>query len=206
MGRRSNRLWLSALVSMVCVAICVFVCTQAQAKPPRYFVRVRNVIEAPGVTSGFVDEANALFTEELKKHDAFTLEWPADLPSDPDALVTALRKRKLRAFEVSLKILDVKRALDPPPAGKQYRVLERGIKLSVFGDTLPDKVLAIGGDGESSVAAEVGKNADIDKEGKALMSEATKVAVAQAVEMTLTKLDLADQPQHLKGKPKKKKP
>jgi hypothetical protein len=95
----------------------------------------------------------------------------------------------------------VKRALDAPKPGKQYRVLSRGIRLSVFGNTLPDKVLAIGGDGESSVAAEVGKQADIDREAGKLMEEATKEAVRQAVEMTLNKLDLADKPQKL---PKKK--
>ena len=173
--------------------------------PSRYFVKVRNVIEAPGVTSGYVDEAKQLLIEELKRHPAVTLDWPADLASlaeQPDNLVAALRKRKLRAFEVTLKIMDVKRGIDPPPPGKQYRVLTRGIKLSVFGDTLPDKVLAIGGDGESQVAAEVGKQADLDKEGKALLGEATKVAVGQAVEMTLNKLDLADKQVKLKSRKK----
>lgn len=178
----------------------------ANSKPARYFVKVRNVIEAPGVQSGFVDQAKVLLGDELKTHEAFTLDWPADLPAEAEgeeALVRALRKRKLRAFEVTLKILDVKRTLDPPPPGKQYRVLKRGIKLSIFGNTLPDKVLAIGGDGESQVAAEIGKQANIDKEGTTLLTEATKEAVRQAVEMTLNKLDLADKPQPLGGKKKK---
>jgi hypothetical protein len=194
-------------MSRLLVALALFTAMPAFAhdKPPRYFVKVRNVIEAPGVTSDFVDEAKVLLIEELKRHPSVTLDWPADLATlaeQPDELVAALRKRKLRAFEVTLKIMDVKRALDPPPAGKQYRVLTRGIKLSVFGDTLPDKVLAIGGDGESQVAAEVGKQANIDKEGRSLLGEATKVAVGQAVEMTLNKLDLADKPVKLKTKKK----
>src|SRR4051812_11365671 len=50
----------------------------------RYFVQVRNVIEVEGVKSGFVDQAKALLIDELKRHDAFTLEWPGDLPSDND--------------------------------------------------------------------------------------------------------------------------
>ena len=62
----------------------------------------------------------------------------------------------------------VTQEVKPPADGKQYRQLVRGIKLSVFGDSLPDKVLAIGGDGESQVAAEVGANANLDKEGKPL--------------------------------------
>ena len=173
----------------------------AHEKAGRYFVRVRNVIEAPGVSSGFVEEAKQLFIEELKKHPAITLDWPADLPEEPVALVQELRKRKLRAFEVSLKIQDAQKSIDPPPPGKQYRILTRGIKLSVFGDTLPDKVLAIGGDGESRVSTEIGKQADVEKEGKSLMTDCTKEAVRQAVEMTLNKLDLSDKPQKV-GKKK----
>jgi hypothetical protein len=188
---------------LLLVALLCSLPASAHEKAARYIVRVRNVIEAPGVKSDFTDQAKELFIAELKKHDAFTFDWPKDLPEDPDALVNALRKRKLRAFEVTLKIMDVKRAIDPPPPGKQYRVLTRGIKLSVFGDTLPDKVMAIGGDGDAQVAAEVGKRDDLDKEGQSLLGDATKEAVRQAVEMTLAKLDLADKPQHLKGKKKK---
>jgi hypothetical protein len=188
------------------VALALAATASAEPRAARYFVRVRNVIESPGVQSGFVDQAKALLDDELKKHDAITLDWPADLPSEADgeeALRKALRQRKLRAFELTLKILDVKRALDPPPPGKQYRILKRGIKLSIFGSTLPDKVLAIGGDGDAQVATEIGKLADVDKEGTNLMTEATKEAVRQAVEMTLGKLDLADKPQKLPGKKKK---
>ena len=50
----------------------------------------------------------------------------------------------------------------------------RGIKLSVFGDSIPDKVLSLGGDGESQVATEVGANANLDKEGKPLLVDATQ--------------------------------
>jgi hypothetical protein len=177
----------------------------AHSRAGRYIVRVRNVVVESGganLPEGFTERAKLLLIDELKKHDAFTLEWPAGLPDQGQELGEALRKRKLRAFEVTLKILDVKSALDPPPPGKQYRIIKRGIKLSIFGDTLPEKVLAIGGDGESSVAAEVGKQADIGKEGGNLLAEATKEAVRQAVEMTLNKLDLADKPQ--KVAPKKK--
>jgi hypothetical protein len=177
----------------------------AHEKTGRYFVRVRNVIEAQGVSSGFVEEAKQLFIEELKKHPAFTLDWPADMPNgdDLDALKKELRKRKMRAFEVSLKILDAQKAIDPPPPGKQYRILTRGIKLAVFGDTLPDKVLAIGGDGESRVQTEIGKQADVEKEGKSLMADCTKEAVRQAVEMTLNKLDISDKPEKVGSKKKK---
>jgi hypothetical protein len=172
----------------------------APAHGPRYIVVVRGIEEVAGVKSQITDEAREMFIAELKKHPEFTLDWPSDLPppSDPDALIAALRQRKLRAFEVTLRILEVSRTLDPPPAGKQYQVLGRGIRLSVFGDTIPEKVMAIGGDGESRIASEVSRRAgetETDKEGKALLLDAAKMAITQAVDMTVSKLALAAKPE-----------
>jgi hypothetical protein len=168
----------------------------------KYFVVVRGVTEAEGVTSGIVPEAKQLFIDEIKRHPELTLDAPEGLPSEPAAMSAELKKRKLRAFEMTLKILKVDRALKPPPPGKQYQVLERGIKLSVFGDTLPENVVAIGGDGDSIINAELGKQQDVEAEGKKLLIEATKEACKQAVDMTVTKLNLAGKPE--KKKPKKK--
>ncbi len=170
----------------------------------KYFVVVRGVTEADGVKSGIVDEAKELFVAEIKRHKELTLDPPEGLPSEPAAMSAELKKRKLRAFEMTLKILQVDRALKPPPAGKQYQVLERGIRLSVFGDTLPEKVMAIGGDGDSLINAEIGKQQDVESEAKKLLIEATKEAVKQAVDMTVTKLNLAGKPEKKKPKPKNK--
>jgi hypothetical protein len=169
----------------------------------KYFVVVRGVDEAPGVESGFVDEAKQLFIAELKRHPEFLLEPPPGLPSEPAKMAKALKQKHLRAFEVTLKILDVHGELQPPKPGKIYKTLVRSIKLSVFGVTLPERILAIGGDGDAEVATEVGKSEDIDKEAKQLLAECTKVAVGQAVDMTLTKLNLAGKPARLKSKKKK---
>ena len=97
----------------------------------------------------------------------------------------------------------VTQEVKPPAAGKQYRQLVRGIKLSVFGDSIPDKVLSLGGDGESQVATEISAGANLDKEGKPLLVDATKEAVKQAVDMTVAKLQVGDKTQKLK-RPKKK--
>jgi hypothetical protein len=167
----------------------------------KYFVIVSGIDEAKGVTSGITPELKQLFADELKRHAEFILERPKDMPTDPEQLVDWLKAHKLKAFEVSLKVLSVTRELKPPPPGKQYRVLVRGIKLSVFGDTLPEKVMAIGGDGESEVGAEVGRASDVDAEGKKLLLECAKVAVTQAVDMTVAKLNLADKPVKVKRKP-----
>ncbi len=178
--------------------------TPALAAPTRFYVVVRGVEDAEGVHSGIKDEALALFKEELGKHPELTLTAPPGLPSsdDPEALKAALKQKHVKALELTLRILSVTQAINPPPPGKQYRVLVRGVKLSVFGDSLPDKVLAIGGDGESQVGAEIGANANVDKEGKPLLVDATKEAMKQAVDMTVQKLKMGDKTKKL---PKRKR-
>jgi hypothetical protein len=182
-------------MGLLCVAAGLWA-GAAQAAPPRagqakYLVVLRGVEEVSGVKSGITDEIKRLFIAELKRHPEFNLDWPSDLPEAGDELAAALKRRKLKAFEVTLRVLSVTRTLEPPPAGKQFRVLGRGIRLSVFGDTVPEKVMAIGGDGEANIASEVGRQLDEEKEGKALLLEACKTAITQAVDMTSTKLALS---------------
>jgi hypothetical protein len=207
--RQTARLQHFALVALVALGASVVLAGVVQAAPPRFFVVVRGVDEAAGVKSDLVEEAKALFIAELGRRPELTLTPPAELgpsaatlPSDPEAFKAALRTHKLRALELTLRILEVTRATDPPPPGKPFRVLKRGIKLSVFGTTLPDKVMAIGGDGDSLIAADIRRDENAEKEGKELLAEAAKVAITQAVDMTVTKLTL---PPAKEKKPAKKK-
>ncbi len=174
----------------------------ASAAPLKFYVVVRGVDEAPGVHSGITTEAQKIFIDELKKHGELTLEPPPGLPSDPDQLKDALRAKKMRAYELTLRILGTTQATNPPPPGKQYRVLVRGIKLSVIGDTIPDKVMAIGGNGDAQVGTEIAANANEDREGKSALVDATKEAVRQAVDMTVAKLKLNEKTTTVKKKKK----
>lgn len=172
----------------------------------KFYVVVRGVEDASGIKSGIKDEALSAFKAELAKRPELTTVAPAGLPSadDPEALHDALIKRGIKALELTLRIMSVTQEVKPPAEGKQYRQLVRGIKLSVFGDSIPDKVLSLGGDGESMVASEVGANANLDKEGKPLLLDACKEAVKQAVDMTVAKLQMGDKKQKLAGKKKAK--
>ncbi|MCA1663124.1 MAG: hypothetical protein LC659_02415 [Myxococcales bacterium] len=171
----------------------------------KFYVVVRGVEDASGQAGAIKDEALKLFKDELASRPQLTTTPPAGLPpaTDPEALHDALVKRGIRALELTLRIMAVTQELKPPAAGKQFRQLVRGIKLSVFGDSIPDKVLSLGGDGESQVASEVSAGANLDKEGKPLLVDATKEAVKQAVDMTVAKLQFGDKPQKLKKRKKK---
>lgn len=189
------RLLLPLLVSLAGVA----------AAEPRYYVEVRSVIETDGVQSGIADEALEHLRAELKKRPECTLDSPVPKGATDDELRAALKQKGLKGVELSLKILAVEYAIDPPPAGKQYRVMTRGMKVSLFGNTIPDKTLSLGGDGESTIKVELGKRSEVEAEKKALLLEASKAAMIQAVDMTLKKLDVgAGEKAKKKGTAKKK--
>jgi hypothetical protein len=166
-----------------------------RAVAPRYFVVVRGVIDE--AKSGLADEAQRLFSEELKRRP----EVKGELPGVPDAhnadaatLEAALKRERLHGLELSLKILATSKDLEPPALGKQYNVLKRGIKLSVFGNTIPHNVMAVGGDGEASAGAEMNRTATdevLEREGKKLTAEVAKDAIRQAVDLTFAKLERA---------------
>lgn len=168
----------------------------------KFYVVVRGVEDASGQAAAIKEEALKVFKEELASRPQLTTTPPAGLPpaSDPEALHDALVKRGIKALELTLRIMAVTQEVKPPAPGKQYRQLVRGIKLSVFGDSIPDKVLSLGGDGESQVATDIGANANLEKESKPLLVDATKEAVKQAVDMTVAKLQLGDKKQKLPPK------
>lgn len=180
-------------------------CTASPALAAKFYVVVRGVEDASGKGAEIKDEALSVFKAELASRPELTTVAPPGLPpaTNPEALHDALVKRGIRALELTLRIMSVTQEVKPPAPGKQYRQLVRSIKLSVFGDSIPEKVLSLGGDGESMVATEIGGNANLDKEGKPLLVDACKEAVKQAVDMTVAKLKVGDKPQKL---PPKKKP
>ena len=91
-------------------------------------------------------------------------------------------------MEVRLTIVKTTRGLKEPAPGKRFRTLSRGVKLSVTGETLPDWLVGLTGDGEAEVGAEVSANADLDAEGKAVLIDAAKTSVAQALDELVVKL------------------
>src|SRR5689334_1358145 len=95
----------------------------ASGRTGQYYLVVRGVQESDGVTSGILPELKTLFLAELKKHPELTLEAPPGLPADPEALHDELQKRKIRALEVTLRVLGVTQTVNPPRDGKQFRVL-----------------------------------------------------------------------------------
>jgi len=144
--------------------------------------------------------AKEMLIAALRKRPEVTLELATPLTDIPG--VTAEVKRKgLKAYEVGLRVLRLERTVRPPTSGKKFRLLEQDAKLSLVGLTFPEKLLALGGDGESTVQIEVGNQIN-QRQEREVLEEALKDAIEQAVKQGMAKLS-APPGKAPKGPPRK---
>ena len=135
--------------------------------------------------------------ETLRKQPDVTLELESPI-ANTEAVKAECKRKGLRAFELAVRVLRFDRGVKPPTAGKRFRLLEQNVKLSVVGTTYPEGLLAVGGDGESTIQIEIGERVTPGQE-REVLEEAVKDAVEQAVKQGMLKLS---QP---RGKPTNEK-
>lgn len=132
--------------------------------------------------------ARELLSETLRKRPEVTLELESPL-DNAEAVKAECKRKGLKPYEVNLRVMRMDRSVKPPPPGKKFRMLEQNVKLSLVGVTFPEKMLAVGGDGESTVQIEVGQDVSSRQEQEVL-EEALKDAIEQAVKSGLAKLSM----------------
>jgi hypothetical protein len=184
--------------SVLAVALALGPAVALADAAPKYYLVVQPLEGAKDIPPQLVDK---LFREEVAKHPELTTERP-DMPKEPKAIADKLAELKLKGYYVTVKILNSKRTLTPASAGKRPQ-LEREVKLSLIGATIPEQLVAFGGDGESIAAAEVGKTISPQEESS-LLSDALKDAITQAVTTAVNKLEAAGKGSS--GHAKRKKP
>lgn len=152
---------------------------------PRYYFRVDKIeasVPIDGGTRAFAQEALA---DELASRP----EWASDLggATSEDAIVAELKRRKLRGFDVRLKIAELKKDIKDGSTGARFKKLTVGVKLEVLGITLPGEKLAFSGAGESAAETEVPETR-LDQEADLLARDAMKDAIKQAVDQAVKRL------------------
>jgi hypothetical protein len=198
---RAARAWLGAGL----LVLGVTAAPRAVAAP-KYYFRLGEVKAGSEVSEALKTYAN----EAVKAELASRPEWASDVgsfaPSDTDALVAELKKRKLQGFSVVVRFAELKKDLKEPSPGSRRKRVALDVKLSVFGTTIPDEKLAFSGDGESGVEAEVSEKG-MEPETEALAKDAIKDAVKQAVDQAVMKLSIgkASAPMNESKRAKKKK-
>lgn len=141
---------------------------------------------APAPSKTAAQHVKDVLLDTLRKQPDVTLEIDTPL-SNPSAAKEECKRKGLRPFEFAVRVLRLERNVKPAPAGKRFRSLEQIVKLSLIGTTWPEGLLAVGGDGESTIQIEIGERVTIGQE-REVFEEAVKDAVEQAVRQGMQKL------------------
>ena len=158
-----------------------------KGKNPKYFMTFRETLEAPGLSTGVKDKVKPLLLEALRQHPEFVLELP-DAPQDPAELDKYLKKKKLKGYEINIRLTKFKKEIRPPKPGERHKMLSVTVAASIFGTSFPAKSFAIGGDGESTV--EIPVRVEHPRDVEAAKVDALKDAIQQAVPKTLKSLEV----------------
>jgi hypothetical protein len=160
---------------------------RAKGKKPKYFMTFRETLEAPGLKTGLKDQVRPLILEEMRKIPEFVLELP-DAPNEPAALAKYLKKKKLKGYEINIRLTKLKKELKPPQPGERHKMLTVTVGATIFGTSFPQKSFAVGGDGESTVGIPV--RVERPRDVEAATRDALRDAIQQAVVKTLRSLEI----------------
>jgi hypothetical protein len=156
------------------------------ATKAKYYFRIGET-KAPAETEGALKS----FAEEALKQDLSSrASWASDVQAADDAgLVSELKRRGLRGFDVTLRLEKLGQELKEPKPGGHLKRLAIDVRLTVFGTAIPGAKLAFSGDGEAAVESEVTER-QVESEGSAATRDAIKDAIKQAVDQAEAKLSL----------------
>jgi hypothetical protein len=159
------------------------------AKKPkeRYFVTITKVYTAEGAPEAIAEVAKNTLVEIISKRPEFilTLEGAPDR-SDAPKFSAWLRKKKIKAYDVELKLTVYTREVTPQPE-KKGQILAVKIAVEINGSSVPDGSWAMTGDGSAQMAAEVGKKISEATE-KNVLRETMVGALTMAVDRAVYKL------------------
>ena len=171
--------------AVLALVVCLSVAVRSQ-EPPRYYVALRQTLEAPGLNSGLKDRVRPLVIGEFRQRPAFVLELP-DAPQDPAEFAKYLKKRGLKAYEINVRLTKLTQTVRQVRPNAPHRTIRVTVGASLFGTSLPAKSFAVGGEGESTV--EVTVRDEIPKMIEQARIEALRDAIHEAVARTVTTLE-----------------
>jgi hypothetical protein len=109
-----------------------------------------------------------------------------DPDAEPDKFKAYLKSRRKRAFRVNADVTHFSSEVEPASGdarkGEQYLTVR--VALRLFGETVPDRVMAFTGDGSATVKLEIGKTvrqSDREEATSAALDQAVRGAIAQSL-------------------------
>lgn len=170
----------------------------------RYYFQVTSVDLVEGVPAEVADRVRAALAKDLAARAEIITELPAGAPdpeSDPEGFKKYSNKKGVKAYKVNVEVTEYEKLVEPMPDGNGDQLLTVRVSLRMFGETIPDRVMAFAGEGSATVRVEIGKKLRKADEVYA-DGEALGLAVHDATDTSVHKLS---QPPPAKPTDKKKR-
>ncbi len=157
----------------------------AAHQKPKYYFRVSNI---ESEDHKIIPLAKELLEKEVSARPEFTMDLGN--ANSEEAQIAELRKQGMLGFQVSLRIVNLKKEIKPPAPGKRDQQMSIQVKLGIFGHTIPGNKLLFNGDGEASLTGDFSARLK-DKEEERFTKTALSSAIKQAVDTAVVKLTTA---------------
>lgn len=188
--RNASRIALAAAALAMTVLIAL---SAAQAKNQRTYFFLLHEVKLVGtdLPPELVEQVRGQIVKSLAQHERLTSALPADAPdpkADPKGFEQYIKKNRIQPYRVNVEVTAYSRdseAIDEPRKGTR---LEVSVSLRTFGETMPKRVMAFSGDGSATIKVEVGKRVR-DRDWEYANQQAIELAVAEALQMSIERLD-----------------
>lgn len=158
----------------------------AKRSGERYYLQVTGAEVAPSLPATLGPKAQAALVKLVAARKEFvtTLEGA---PADPAALTAWLKKKKLKAYKVVVKVVDYKLSVAPKEEGKASQVVKVTTQVDLLASAIPDNAMAITGSGGATIGSEVGAKVR-PRDEELATSDSLDAALSAAIEDTVKKL------------------
>ena len=156
----------------------------------KYIYRVAKVVNGKNV-KGPVEDVRKGLVKGITKADKISPTFPEGAP-DPDKqpkrFKKYLKKKRLKAYKVSLEVVEYEQSVETLDDRGHKRLAVR-VSVRLFGETIPDRVMAFAGKGSATVKIDVGRKVR-DRDREVANHDAIEVAIDQAIAESLRKLSM----------------
>jgi hypothetical protein len=189
-SHRSSPRLLAATVALLAAVALQPAVADAKGKPKYYFelaeVKVKEGVPAELTALVQAEVVKALEADELIVTDLAAAGVTASM-DDPKAYKKALKKKKLTAYRVNVEVTAYATEIEQLPAPRKGKRVEVSVSLRMFGEALPDRIMAFTGEGSATIKIDIGAKFR-PRDQEAADHDAIELAVGDALATSLAQL------------------
>lgn len=181
--------WGIALMALAVATLAAPGAIAKRARPKPYVFELFKVELKPGIPDKVKTQVEKQAIASIDEHAELSSKLGRSVPDpdkDPRGYEKAVNSQGQRAFKVNIEVTSYKSEVEQTSADSPRRLVV-SISLRMFGETIPQRVMAFTGDGAATVKVDIGKTLR-PRDSEYANDEAIKLAVADAITTSIKKL------------------